>query len=446
MGESLFGEILERNDMEIALIVFALSVVALAAGVVVLYRRNTENRIEMRNAASGMAELSRQRDELSALLEKKQEEVASLTESLTDERVENARLKEKIGNMESFNETLQQEAASRFKVLANDIFEHHAKEFRQNSESRIGEILKPLKEKIADFEKTVTDSYVNEAKEMSALSQHLQTLMELNKTIGKEARDLTGALVGNTKVQGDWGEMILETILEKSGLVEGENYIIQATRREDGSPIVGEENRRLRPDVVVMLPDKKFIVIDSKVSLTAYVGYMNAETDEERERYGKAHVLSVRKHLKELEAKKYQDFVGASDGRMDFVLMFIPNEHAYMTAMSLDRDLWSDAYDKRVIVISPAHVISTLRLVAQLWTRDKQTKNALKIAEEGGKLYDKFVGFVADVQDIGNGIRRTQDSYDKALNKLQTGTGNLISRVQKLKELGAKTEKMLPER
>lgn len=432
--------------MEIALTVLALLVVASAVGMVVLYRRNAENRIEMRNAASGMAELSRRCDELSALLEKKQGEAASLTESLTNERVENARLKEKIGNMESFNEMLQQEAVSRFKVLANDIFEHHSKEFRQNSELRIGEMLKPLKEKITDFEKTVTDSYVNEAKERSALSQHLQTLMELNKTIGKEARDLTGALVGNTKVQGDWGEMILETILEKSGLVEGENYFVQATRQEDGSTIVGEENRRLRPDVVVALPDKKFIVIDSKVSLTAYVDYMNAETDEERERYGKAHVLSVRKHLKELETKKYQDFVGASDGRMDFVLMFIPNEHAYMTAMSLDRDLWSDAYDKRVIVISPAHVISTLRLVAQLWTRDKQTKNALKIAEEGGKLYDKFVGFVADVQDIGNGIRRTQESYDKALNKLQTGTGNLISRVQKLKELGARTEKMLPDR
>ena len=227
--------------------------------------------------------------------------------------------------------------------------------------------------------------------------------MAQNQAITKEAKELSQALTGNSKVQGDWGEMVLETILKKSGLVKDEHYFVQQTRQEDGSLITNDDNRQLRPDVVVKLPDNKYIVIDSKVSLTAYVSYINADTEEERNAAGKAHIASVRKHLKELEDKKYQDNIGLDkDSRLDYVLMFIPNEHAYMTAMALDSKLWMDAYDMRVVIISPAHVLSTLRLIAQLWSRDKQTKNALDIAEQGGRLYDKFVGFVNDMKRIFN--------------------------------------------
>lgn len=369
-------------------------------------------------------------------------EISGLRRELTDRQVENARLAEKIQNLDLFNATIQKEAETKFKVLAGEIFAHQSKD----SERRLGELLQPLRENIADFKKTVTDAYISEAKERSALGQHIQGLMELNRSIGKEARELTEALTGNTKVQGDWGEMVLQTILEKSGLVENENFFVQNTRHEDGSVYVGENNRRLRPDVVVILPDKKFVVIDSKVSLTAYVDYVNADTEEKRESSGRRHLQSIRAHLKELETKKYQDYVGPSnESRLDYVLMFIPNEHAYMTAMSLDNQLWMEAYEKRVVIISPVHVMSTLRLIAQLWTRDRQTKNALKIAEEGGRLYDKFVGFVSDMDAIGQGMDKARDAYDKAMNKLKSGNGNLISKTARLRELGAKTEKMLPE-
>ena len=410
--------------MTIAVVI--LSVLLLAA-VVALWMKSKTNvgaKSRMQELETSFQILSAERDRLSAQDAKAREEVAILQEKLSVERMENARLKEKIDNMENFNATLQKETESKFKVA---------------------EILKPLKDNISDFQKTITDTYVNETKERSALNQHLQHLMELNKSIGKEARELTEALTGNTKVQGDWGELVLESILEKSGLIEGENYYVQKTHQDEGGTIVGDNSRRLRPDVVVVLPDKKYIVIDSKVSLSAYVNYVNADSEEEREKYGKAHVASVRAHLRELENKRYQDYVGMEeDSRMDYVLMFIPNEHAYMAAMSLDKNLWADAYEKRVVVISPAHVISTLRLIAQLWNRDKQTKNALKIAEEGGKLYDKFVGFVEDMEGIGNGLQKARDSYEKAFNKLQTGNGNLISKTQKLKELGAKATKSLP--
>lgn len=431
--------------MNITIICIVLLAV-MAAGLFLLYRKCITLKLKSENKEISIQNLVLQKKELEEICKTQKTEMDVLQKRLTEGQVEKARLEEKIGNMESFNETLQKEAESKFKMLANDIFEYQSKTFRSSSENRLDEILKPLKENITDFKKTINDTYINEAKERSVLSKHLQNLMDLNKTIGKEARELTEALTGNTKVQGDWGEMILESILEKSGLVEGENYYVQETRQEDGSIMIGEGNKRLRPDVVVVLPDKKFIVIDSKVSLSAYVNFVNANSEEERDKFGKAHVTSVRNHLKELEAKKYQDYVGTTaENRIDYVLMFIPNEHAYMTAMSLDKNLWSDAYDKRVVIISPAHVISTLRLIAQLWIRDKQTKNALKIAEEGGKLYDKFVGFVSDMQDIGVGMKKAQDSYDKAFNKLKDGNGNLISKARKLRELGAKTDKMLPE-
>uniref|UniRef100_UPI004026F753 DNA recombination protein RmuC n=1 Tax=Candidatus Limisoma sp. TaxID=3076476 RepID=UPI004026F753 len=375
----------------------------------------------------------------------KDKAVRALRNELEEARIENARLKEKIGNVEAFNNSVREETKAQFKSLAADIFSSQSEKFKEANETRLSEILNPLKEDIKDFKRRVDDTYMNSSKERTLLGEQMKRLMELNMSIGKEARDLTEALSGNTKVQGDWGEMVLEAILVKSGLVEGENYFVQRTKNDDGTQIKNDDNGRLRPDVVVALPDKKCIVIDSKVSLTAYVNYINADNDDDRQRFGKAHLLSVRSHLKELETKRYQDFVGVgNDDRIDYVLMFIPNEHAYMAAMTLDNNLWMEAYEKRVVIISPAHVISTLRLIAQLWTRDKQTKNALKIAEEGGKLYDKFVGFVNDMQTVEQSLGKASEAYASAMSKLHTGRGCIVSKVENLKKLGAKTSKTLP--
>lgn len=382
---------------------------------------------------------------LVALVAIKDKTARALRNELEEARIENARLKEKIGNVETFNNSVREETKAQFKSLAADIFSSQSEKFKEANETRLSEILNPLKEDIKDFKRRVDDTYMNSSKERTLLGEQMKRLMELNMSIGKEARDLTEALSGNTKVQGDWGEMVLETILVKSGLVEGENYFVQRTKNDDGTQIKNDDNGRLRPDVVVALPDKKCIVIDSKVSLTAYVNYINADNDDDRQRFGKAHLLSVRSHLKELETKRYQDFVGVgNDDRIDYVLMFIPNEHAYMAAMTLDNNLWMEAYEKRVVIISPAHVISTLRLIAQLWTRDKQTKNALKIAEEGGKLYDKFVGFVNDMQTVEQSLGKASEAYASAMSKLHTGRGCIVSKVENLKKLGAKTSKTLP--
>lgn len=382
---------------------------------------------------------------LVALVAIKDKAARALRNELEEARIENARLKEKIGNVEAFNNSVREETKAQFKSLAADIFSSQSEKFKEANETRLSEILNPLKEDIKDFKRRVDDTYMNSSKERTLLGEQMKRLMELNMSIGKEARDLTEALSGNTKVQGDWGEMVLETILVKSGLVEGENYFVQRTKNDDGTQIKNDDNGRLRPDVVVALPDKKCIVIDSKVSLTAYVNYINADNEDDRQRFGKAHLLSVRSHLKELETKRYQDFVGVgNDDRIDYVLMFIPNEHAYIAAMTLDNNLWMEAYEKRVVIISPAHVISTLRLIAQLWTRDKQTKNALKIAEEGGKLYDKFVGFVNDMQTVEQSLGKASEAYASAMSKLHTGRGCIVSKVENLKKLGAKTSKTLP--
>lgn len=382
---------------------------------------------------------------LVALVAIKDKAARALRNELDEARIENARLKEKIGNVEAFNNSVREETKAQFKSLAADIFSSQSEKFKEANETRLSEILNPLKEDIKDFKRRVDDTYMNSSKERTLLGEQMKRLMELNMSIGKEARDLTEALSGNTKVQGDWGEMVLETILVKSGLVEGENYFVQRTKNDDGTQIKNDDNGRLRPDVVVALPDKKCIVMDSKVSLTAYVNYINADNEDDRQRFGKAHLLSVRSHLKELETKRYQDFVGVgNDDRIDYVLMFIPNEHAYMAAMTLDNNLWMEAYEKRVVIISPAHVISTLRLIAQLWTRDKQTKNALKIAEEGGKLYDKFVGFVNDMQTVEQSLGKASEAYASAMSKLHTGRGCIVSKVENLKKLGAKTSKTLP--
>lgn len=370
-------------------------------------------------------------------------EVQRLQNEMSNFREENGRMKERIKFIEEEKERLSKESELRFQNIANEILVHNSRIFKEQNETRLSEILTPLKDNIEQFKKTITDSYSNEARERFSLQERIKELIELNQSISKEAKDLTTALKGNSKVQGDWGEMILENILEKSGLEKGREYNVQVTTDENGKTLRNDEGTALRPDVVVNYPGDRYVVIDSKVSLSAYVNYINSETPEEQETYAKQHLTSVRNHIAELRNKKYQDYVGG--GKTDFVMMFIPNEAAYITAMQLDSNLWQDAYDVRVLLVSPTQLISALRLVAQLWSHDRQTRNAIEIAKAGGLMYDKFVGFIDDMNKIEKAINQAHDTYNNAMNKLHTGKGNLVSYAEKMRSLGAKASKSLPE-
>lgn len=349
-------------------------------------------------------------------------------------RAENSRLNERINFIEQEKEKLAKESELRFKNLANEILQHNTITFKEQNEMRLSEILNPLKENIEQFKKAIFDSYSSEARERFSLQRHIKELIELNQTISKEAKDLTLALKGNSKIQGNWGEMILENILEKSGLVRDREFSVQESATDDNG-------RRLIADVVINYPDGRKIVIDSKVSLNAYTELVNCDNPIEQESFKKKHLISVRNHISELKTKKYQDYLG--NEKAEFVMMFIPNEAAYLCAMQLDYNLWQEAYDSRVLIISPTHLISVLRLIEQLWLHDRQTRNAIEIATESGRMYDKFVAFVDDMNKIGKSMAQSQEAFDKAMNKLSEGKGNLISRAQHLKSIGAKTTKNL---
>lgn len=351
-------------------------------------------------------------------------------------REENSRLNERIRFVEEEKEELSKESELRFKNIANEILKQNTIVFKEQNETRLTEILSPLKENIEQFKKTIAESYSNEARERYSLQVHIKELIELNQSIGKEAKDLTLALKGNSKIQGNWGEMILANILEKSGLEKGREFYVQESTTTD-------EGKRLIADVVVNFPDGRKIVIDSKVSLNAYTDYINCENSNEQETHKKKHLASIRNHINELKTKKYQDYLG--NEKAEFVMMFIPNEAAYICAMQLDHNIWQEAYDSRVLIISPTHLISVLKLTEQIWQQERQTRNAIEIATESGKMYDKLVGFVDDMLKINNSINNTQKAYNDAMTKLTEGKGNLISKAKKLKEMGAKTSKALPE-
>ena len=330
---------------------------------------------------------------------------------------------------------------NRFKNLANDILRQNTTDLKTQNEEKLREVLQPLHSNIEEFRKTVTETYNNEARERFSLSERIKDLVSLNQSISRQAQELSEALRGDSKVQGDWGEMVLESILEKSGLQKNVEYFIQASTDETGNTLRNEDGTLLRPDVVVRYPDKRFVVIDSKVSLTAFVDYANATDDESRQIASVKHVRSVRKHIDELARKRYQDYVG--DAKLDFVMMFIPTEPAYIAAMRLEPTLWQEAYDKNVLIVSPTHLVSGLKLIAQLWSRDRHTRNAITIAEEAGKMYDKFADFTKDMEKIEKALGSTRKAFDDAMTKLSCGTGNLVTRAQNLQKLGVKANKQI---
>ncbi|MBQ1225104.1 MAG: DNA recombination protein RmuC [Alistipes sp.] len=410
-------------------IIFIVAIVALVLGAVggFLFAR-------MRTVAAETL-LSNQQAESERL----KAEVAESREQNVQLRAENARLGEQLRQQSEEQKNLRRDSELVFREIATAIFDEKSKVMRESSRDQLGEILTPFKSDLESLKKTIHDCYTGEVSEVKSLRDSVKELTELNTTIGREAKELSVALRSNGKRQGDWGELMLKQILEKSGLEEGVNYVLQATEDEQGNKIKNETGGQLRPDALFYLPDGKCIVIDSKVSLTAYVDYVNAPAEEQKAALD-AHLKSVRDHIAELAAKEYHRHI---EGSADFVMMFMPNEGAYLAALNADRALWESAYHRQVVLISPTHLISVLKLMYQLWTRDKQTKNAMKIAEDTGRLYDKLVGFVTDLENIGINLDRAAVAYEDAYKKFSTGRGNILSKVENIRELGVKTAKKL---
>ncbi len=391
----------------------AISVASLEARLAETDKRLVESNDEIRSL--------RQRHEAAA------EENAALKSTLESER---RNTEEKLSLLRKMEGELQ----ARFENLANQIFEAKTRTFADQSRTNLDTILKPFKEKITEFENKVTEVYTTEGKERHSLIKEVQRLQQLNQQISQDADNLTRALKGDTKTQGTWGEIVLERILEESGLRKGIEYDTQGGFRD-------VDGKLLKPDVIVHLPEKKEIVIDSKVSLVAYERYVRAEEGAERERALKEHLLSINAHLKGLEAKKYDELPGVKS--LDFVLMFIPIESAFMLAIEKDNDIFRKAFDQSIMIVSPSTLLVTLRTIENIWRYEHQNKNALEIADRAGKLYEKFAGFVEDMEKIGAQLETTRKTYDAAHNKLTSGRGNLVSRAQGLIELGVKSRKQI---
>ena len=336
--------------------------------------------------------------ELAALRASSQTEIAGLKQKNAEERAAE----------KAEREQLEERFRLQFKNLATEILGEQSQRFKEN---------------IVDFRKRVEEIYTTQTSQRGELKSELKRLMELNQTISTEARNLTDALKGNSKVQGDWGEMLLETILDSSALSKGIHYQTQYNIKD-------EEGRNLRPDVVLHLPEKKDIVIDSKVSLTAFVGYSSADTEEERRRYLAAHIASVRQHVTELGRKEYQRRLNSPD----FVIMFIPNEPAFLAALQNDTAIWSDAYDKKVIISSPTNLFALLKLVADLWKYNDQDKNTKEIAACGLKLYEQLVAFTASLEGVGTALDKARDAYEDAHKRLCTGNDNIIRVGERLRK------------
>lgn len=369
-------------------------------------------------------------------LEDREKEVIELNRQVSARNVEFRNLNEKLQDQKNEIEKLHEKFRIEFKNLANEIFDEKSKKFTEQNKVKLDEILKPLSEKLRDFEKKVEETYDKEAQQRFSLKEEVKRLAELNLQVSREASNLTKALKGDTKARGSWGEVILESILEKSGLAKDREYFVQASFSDD-------HGKKVQPDVIVAYPGDRSVIIDSKVSLLAYERYVSEEDKNEQEKALKDHLQSVRNHIRNLSGKNYQHIYQIKS--LDFVMLFMPIEPAYYLAIQYDTELWSYAYDKRILLISPTNLIAALKMIESMWRQEYQSKNVMEIARQSGALYDKFEGLLSDLVDIGKKLDSAQNSYKSSMTKLAEGKGNLISRVEQIKKLGAKTKKTLPQ-
>ncbi|MFW0714528.1 DNA recombination protein RmuC [Pedobacter sp. N23S346] len=342
--------------------------------------------------------------------------------------------KEKLAEQKLSYEQSQEKLNKDFELIANKILDEKSTRFVEQNKTNLDLILNPLKENIKAFEEKVEKVYKAESDERNILKGVISELQIQSKLIQEDANNLTKALKGDSKKQGNWGEVILEKVLERSGLVRDQEYRIQAS-------LISADGSRFQPDVVIDLPDDKHLIIDAKVSLVAYERSVSAETDEAREGYVKAHLVSIKNHIQELSAKNYHELYKINSP--DFVLLFVPIESSFSVAVQKDAELFNFAWDRRVVIVSPSTLLATLRTIASMWKQERQNRNVMEIARLSGSMYDKFVGFVSDMENIGKHIKNGQDAYDKALNKLSDGSGNLVNTSEKIKKLGAKATKQI---
>lgn len=373
--------------------------------------------------------------ELKKEIERERANVQHLTKSLASTEADFRNLEEKVDERKLEMAELQERFSDQFKNLANDIFEEKSKKFTDQNKSNIFDLLKPLGDKITEFEKRVEETHRDTISRNSGLREQLENLQRLNIKMTQEAENLTRTLKGDSQAQGAWGEFILESILEKSGLEKDREYAVQ----ESFTTAEG----RLRPDVIIRLPENRHVIIDSKVSLTAYNNFVNSSTDEEKALALKAHLLSIRQHMKGLSEKKYQSI---SEQGLDFVIMFIPIEPAYILAIQSEKHLYEEALEKRIVFVSPTLLIPSLQLIKNVWKQEYQNRNVIDIANKAGDLYDKFVGLTDDLTNLGRQLDLTKETYVKSMNKLSVGSGNLVRKVEELKKLGAKANKTIDQK
>ena len=377
------------------------------------------------------------KDEKNRLLDEllyERTQLAAANKSLENARAYYTSQQEKMQEQKVEIEQIRTQFQREFENVAEKLLKEKSKEFIDVNRNNLDQILNPLKENLKAFEDKVEKVYNMEAAERNTLKGVITQLMDLNKQISDEAQNLTRALKGDNKKQGNWGEVILERVLERSGLVKDQEYRIQAAMQAN-------DGTRYQPDVIIDLPDEKHLVIDSKVSLIAYERLISAETEEDRKLFAKAHVESIKNHIGGLSAKKYHDLYKINSP--DFVLLFVPIESSFSIAVQLDGELFNYAWDKKVVIVSPSTLLATLRTIASMWKQERQNRNVLEIARLSGDMYDKFVGFLGDMDSIGKNITYTQNAYNSAVNKLSDGRGNLTTTAEKIKKLGAKADKQI---
>lgn len=347
-------------------------------------------------------------------------------------------LNEKLNNQKEELETIQEKFTKEFENLANKILDEKSTKFTEKNKENIKQILNPLQEKIKLFEDKVDKTHKESIDYHAALRQQIIGLKELNEQMSKEAVNLTKALKGDSKTQGKWGELILERVLEKSGLEKGREYVLEKSFDSND-----ESKMRIRPDVIINLPDSKKMIVDSKVSLTAYEQYINSDNENKKAQYLKEHIASLNRHVSQLSDKKYEDIYEIESP--DFVLLFVPIEPAFAIAINTDNQLYNKAFEKNIVIVTPATLLATLRTIDSMWQNEKQQRNAIEIARQAGALYDKFEGLVTDLTKVGKKMDEAKNEYKGAMNKLVEGRGNLITSVEKIKKLGAKAKKALPQ-